>query len=68
MKEYIKTEEDVLRYIKSESIVIQSEMYRKKRQFQKIDIDLFESIINNLKKERKISIKILSGRKFCIIK
>lgn len=68
MNEYFKTEEDVLQYIKSEGVVIQSEMRRNNRRFQKIDIDLFESIINNLKKEGKILIKILSGRKFLIIK
>lgn len=43
-------------------------MRRKKRQFQKIDKDLFEAILDRLEKEEKISIKIMSNRKYLIYK
>ncbi len=56
----------MLDHIESEGIVIQSEMRRKKRRFQRINKELLEKFLYELEEEGKISIKIYSGRKFLI--
>ncbi len=68
LAEYFELEDEILQYIKSEGVVIKSEMRRNKRRFQKIDKDLFEAILDRLEKEEKISIKIMSNRKYLIYK
>jgi hypothetical protein len=55
---------EILNYIKSEGVVIKSEIRRNKRRFQRIDKNKFESIIDKLGYYGKISIVKFSGRTF----
>lgn len=65
IKKYIELKDEILEFIKSEQICVQSSMRRKR--FRRVNIDLFEKIINHLEKEGMISIrKATSGRKFLI--
>jgi hypothetical protein len=64
LKKYYEIKFDLLEYIKSEGIVIQSEIRRRKRMFRRIDKALFKKIVSELEAEGRISIKIYSGRTF----
>jgi len=64
LKKYYELKFEVLDHIESEGTVIQSEMRRKKRRFQRINKELLEKIICELEEEGRISIKIYSGRTF----